>query len=203
MTAGSRPSTRRYLKGEQTREQILQAAKELFMRKGYHNTSIYDLFEKAAITKGAFYHHWRTKEELALTILEEMRSAYETRIFTLVHSNGRARDTIEQALRTIRGLNSRPDWVYCRLLATWSAELSRDDGQLAKGVREMRQRWRDFWERILARAQEEGDLRRDISAKELSLLMSGTLMGVYIGGTGDGSMNACDVLETMRKILFT
>ena len=165
MSADQRPSTRRYIKGELTREQVLQAAKKLFMVRGYYNTSIYDLFEKAEITKGAFYHHWKTKEDLALTILDEMKNAYQKHLFPTLSADGRARDQLERALRTIRDLNSNPDWVYCRLLATWSAELGTGDDPLGKGVQELRQKMLGFWEQLLHRAQEQGDLRKDISRR--------------------------------------
>lgn len=202
MTRAARPPTRRYVKGEQTREQILQAAKSLFMHRGYYNTSTNELFRKAGISRGAFYHHWRTKEELALTILEELKAAYGTHVFPLRNSAGRARDVIEQALRKMRELNSRPDWVYCRLMVTWSSELGEKEDRLGHGVREMRGRWLDFWETLLARAQREGDLRADISAKELSFLVMGALAGVWIGDRNGGSTEGHDVHETLRRMLF-
>jgi TetR/AcrR family transcriptional repressor of nem operon len=202
MSTDQRPSTRRYIKGELTREQILQAAKKLFMARGYFNTSIYDLFEKAEITKGAFYHHWKTKEELALTILDEMRNAYQKHLFPTLRAEGRARDQIESALRTIRDLNSNPDWVYCRLLATWSAELGTADDPLGKGVQEMRQQMLGFWEQLLHRAQEQGDLRKDIAPKELSFLIMSMILGVYISDRNGDCGSSRTALETVRKILF-
>ncbi len=61
-----KPGTRLTSRGEQTRDQIMQAARKLFTQRGYHYTSIYDLFDQAETTKGAFFHHWKTKEDLAL-----------------------------------------------------------------------------------------------------------------------------------------
>ena len=56
-----KPGTRMTSRGEQTRDQIMQAARQLFTRRGYHYTSVYDLFDHAETTKGAFFHHWKTK----------------------------------------------------------------------------------------------------------------------------------------------
>jgi AcrR family transcriptional regulator len=205
MSTDHRPSTRRYLKGEQAREQIVNAAKRLFMQRGYYNTSIYDLFEKAGITKGAFYHHWRTKEELALTILQQMKEAYAQHFFPILNNDRPAREKIEQALHTLREFNMNPDWVYCRLLAMWSAELGEmgtEEDAMAKGVQEMRHRWLEFWEQLLRSAQEQGHLRTDIPAKELSFLILSLTMGVYIAeGKGRGR-ESYQALETARKLLF-
>jgi TetR/AcrR family transcriptional repressor of nem operon len=203
MSAENRPSTRRYLKGEQTREQIVNAAKRLFMQRGYYNTSIYDLFEKAGITKGAFYHHWKTKEDLALTILQQMREAYEQHFFPILKNERPARERIEQALHMLQEFNTNPDWVYCRLLAMWSAEMGTEEDAMAKGVQEMRHRWLEFWEQLLRSAQEQGHLRTDIPAKELSFLMLSATLGVYIAETSGRSRDSYRAVETIRRVLFT
>jgi len=45
---------------------ILEAALSLFRAKGYAATSVDDLCRQAGVTKGAFFHHFRSKEELAV-----------------------------------------------------------------------------------------------------------------------------------------
>lgn len=200
----SHRSSRRYLKGEQTREQIIHAARKLFTQRGYHNTSIYDLFELSGISKGAFYHHWKTKEDLAFTILEEMRKAYDTRMFGIIETEGRARDQIEKVLQTIVELNSDPDWLYCRLMATWTSELDGNDGGLGSAIHEMRARWQTFWETLLKRAQDQGDLRADLPARELSFLVISSLYGIFLTGKQEpANASRVQALETLRKVLFT
>lgn len=200
----SNRSSRRYLKGEQTREQIVQAARKLFTQRGYHNTSIYDLFELSGISKGAFYHHWKTKEDLAFTIMEEMRKAYDQHIFSAIEAEGRARDQIEHMLQKIVELNGDPEWHYCKLMATWSSELSPTDGSLGASIHEMRARWQAFWETLLRRAQEQGDLRADLPAKQLSFLVISAICGVYLTGKQELSCpSGPNALETLRKLLFT
>ncbi|MCZ7648813.1 MAG: TetR/AcrR family transcriptional regulator [Planctomycetota bacterium] len=199
----ARPSTRRYLKGELTREQILHAAKKLFTQNGYHNTSIYDLFQKAGITKGAFYHHWRTKEDLALTILEEVKQAYMEHIYPVLEQEGRAREKIERTLKTIEELNAKPDWCYCKLLATWSSELSPEEDELGRAIHELRTRWLSFWEHLVHRAQEEGDMRKDIPPQDLSLTVVSAIFGVCLQGKSSDQLPMHHAMETLRKLLLT
>ncbi len=47
-----------------SREEILQAAAELFMAYGYTATSIDAVAERLGATKGRIYHHWRSKADL-------------------------------------------------------------------------------------------------------------------------------------------
>lgn len=50
---------------EVTEERILDAAQRLFLEKGYENTTIQDIVnELGGLTKGAVYHHFKSKEEI-------------------------------------------------------------------------------------------------------------------------------------------
>jgi TetR/AcrR family transcriptional repressor of nem operon len=57
-------------KGEQTRDRILDAAKSLVMARGFAGTSIDDILKEAALTKGAFFHHFKGKGDLARALVE-------------------------------------------------------------------------------------------------------------------------------------
>ncbi len=49
---------------EQSRERILQSAVRLFTRKGFDNTSIDEVMADASLTRGAFYAHFKSKQDL-------------------------------------------------------------------------------------------------------------------------------------------
>ena len=50
---------------EVTVEKILEAAQKLFLEKGYDNTTIQNIVDElGGLTKGAVYHHFRSKEEI-------------------------------------------------------------------------------------------------------------------------------------------
>ncbi|MCP4312992.1 MAG: TetR/AcrR family transcriptional regulator [Bacteroidetes bacterium] len=55
---------------ESRRQQIMNAALELFVRKGYANCSIAQLASYAGISKGLMYNYFESKEALLLTIIE-------------------------------------------------------------------------------------------------------------------------------------
>lgn len=52
-------------KAEATRERLLTAAKKLVMSKGFAGMSIDDVLKETGLTKGAFFHHFKSKAELA------------------------------------------------------------------------------------------------------------------------------------------
>lgn len=60
----------------QTKKRIIEAAKELFIEKGYFNVSVDDIVEKANSSKGGFYTHFKTKEELIINMVPMVDEAY-------------------------------------------------------------------------------------------------------------------------------
>ena len=60
---------------EVTVERILDAAQRLFLEKGYENTTIQDIVnELGGLTKGAVYHHFKSKEEIMEAVNDRMFS---------------------------------------------------------------------------------------------------------------------------------
>lgn len=57
-------------KGERTRARILEITKKLVMKKGFSGTSIDDILKEAKLTKGAFFHHFKGKADLAKVLVE-------------------------------------------------------------------------------------------------------------------------------------
>ncbi len=57
---------------EVRRNEILDAAQQLFTLKGYDQTSVQDILDAAGISKGAFYHYFSSKEELLDCLVTRM-----------------------------------------------------------------------------------------------------------------------------------
>lgn len=58
-------------KAAQTRMFLLEKSFELIYRKGYQATSIDDIIATTQVTKGAFYYHFKNKEEMALALIND------------------------------------------------------------------------------------------------------------------------------------
>jgi AcrR family transcriptional regulator len=63
------------------RNEILNAAYRLFVRDGYEGTTVNALIDELGLSKGAFYHHFESKDEvmeaLARRVAEQMRARLE------------------------------------------------------------------------------------------------------------------------------
>ncbi|MCL4546753.1 MAG: TetR/AcrR family transcriptional regulator [Deltaproteobacteria bacterium] len=54
-----------------TREEILKKAMKLFVARGYYNTSIRDIAKESKMSTGAIYHHFESKEEIAIELFDK------------------------------------------------------------------------------------------------------------------------------------
>ena len=59
----------------QTRERLLEAAAEVFSRRGFYDASVEEVAEEAGFSKGAVYSNFASKEELFLTLLDRHLAA--------------------------------------------------------------------------------------------------------------------------------
>ena len=58
---------------EETRNRIIETAGRLFIEKGYEHTSIQDIIDHlGGLSKGAIYHHFKSKEEIMYAVAEEL-----------------------------------------------------------------------------------------------------------------------------------
>ncbi len=61
-------------KAEERREEIIAAAEELFLAKGYDRTTMKDVMDRLQVAKGTIYHYFKSKEELLDAVLDSLVS---------------------------------------------------------------------------------------------------------------------------------
>jgi AcrR family transcriptional regulator len=57
-------------RSEETRTRILESSVKQFSVNGYNKASVDDICEQAGVSKGAFYHHFKTKQDVFLALLD-------------------------------------------------------------------------------------------------------------------------------------
>ena len=59
------------LRGQETHSRLLRAAAEAFAREGYDAASVAEICQGAGVSKGAFYHHFESKQSLFMELLDK------------------------------------------------------------------------------------------------------------------------------------
>lgn len=63
------PSTSR---GQRTRKRLLDAAEDIFGKKGFENTSVYEITQKAGVAQGTFYIYFPDKKSIFTELVKEL-----------------------------------------------------------------------------------------------------------------------------------
>jgi len=58
-------------KAPSTKQRILDAAFELFLSHGFDGTGVNQILHKTGLSKGAFYHHFKSKDEIYTAVMSE------------------------------------------------------------------------------------------------------------------------------------
>ncbi|WP_170410411.1 TetR/AcrR family transcriptional regulator [Ruegeria atlantica] len=67
-----KPTKRKNMQPEARRAQLLGCAQMLFFSKGFEDTTVQDVLDLAGVSKGGFYHHFKSKDELLFGVLDGM-----------------------------------------------------------------------------------------------------------------------------------
>jgi AcrR family transcriptional regulator len=100
-TSTGRPRKRltREDKREANRARILQAARKVFGRRGYHAATIEEIADESGLSNGAVYYNFASKEDLFLELLESWRAELIRDLESGFAGVGRRAGTPEEQLR--------------------------------------------------------------------------------------------------------
>ncbi len=112
--------------GEETRKKIVLAALELFVRKGYHGTSISDIMNKVGLTKGSLYAHFKSKGEILLLMIQRYKVRYLEEMIRVANEvEGNALDKLHRII-TFSARFASENQNACAFLTFLTTELKAD-----------------------------------------------------------------------------
>ena len=168
-----------YPRGESTRSDILTAAMRIFAHKGYYFTSINDIISAVSITKGAFYHHWASKEELAIEVLEFCTAETQRKLQERLAETTTATQRLDGYMQFLGDIHENPDLSHCTLFMEFACGVTVEDKRLAQAIQEGWTRIRARITEMLRAAQEEGSIRGDIPADKFGDMLVSAIVGFH------------------------
>lgn len=149
---------------EQWKSEILKASRDLFLSKGFDNTSVTDIMLRAGGAKGMFYRFFESKEALMQELGNQM--FFQNNPFEAVRDRSDLNGL--QKIRALLALNqSDADREAVNLQAV---SILKDPRILASAVEANRRVLTPLWRELLEEAKNDGSIRTEY-AKELSELL--------------------------------
>jgi AcrR family transcriptional regulator len=162
-------------RGSATRQHLLAVATEQFLAHGYTCTSLSDLIRAAGLTKGAFYHHFPSKEALAVEVVRVRQAEDAAAVVKAAVGHDRAVDQLRAAVQTASDLKDQHQGEATSMQRL-CAELA-EDAELAPQIAKICGTWIDTAADLVARAQLQGDIRTDVDARQAAEMLVATFLG--------------------------
>jgi AcrR family transcriptional regulator len=183
--------------------EILLAARELFARDGFHDTTLDGIAQHAEFGKGTIYNYFSSKDDLFFTIIEQVLEGIQAIAEAAVRAaHGDSREALTAYARNLAG--------YCQehsdLVRVIGRDKPRIDSQEYGGRVEAIKRRHSRIARILARPL-LSDMRagrlRSLDADEVAFLFNGMLTFYFIHRMSEQESCGCGDIDQMVSLVVT
>lgn len=175
-TAQASPPKRR--KREETRERLLKSALGVFARNGYDRATVDEIVRDAGYSKGAFYVHFNTKEDLFWAMLEDRATSMQEAFLLVLQPQVSLKDNIHRLLTAIFDIEKQdPEWpaTFMEFLAHAGR-----NAVVRERLHRIFESWHGFIADMLSVSRESGmvrtDLQVDFLASAAIALIEGTIL---------------------------
>jgi TetR/AcrR family transcriptional repressor of nem operon len=166
-------------KSQETRLNILQKAFELIYQKGYQTTSVDEIIATTQVTKGAFYYHFKTKDEMGLAILNElMIPNFKNNFIQPFQTEGNPLDTIYNLLHYLLMESEDLKVEYGCPASNFTQEMAPWNIDFTKALNNLSLDWEKTMIDAIEKAKKEQVLKSDVNAKEVAVFVISGYWGI-------------------------
>lgn len=192
-------------KAEVTRLNILQKAFELIYENGYQTTSIDDILATTKVTKGAFYYHFKNKDEMGMAIINELLKPTLTSSFIEPLQNDE--NPIETIYNLIFHLLMQNDFLKVQHgcpVANFTQEMTPWNNDFSNALNEITNQWTKTMVDCIERGKKNGLISKDINSKQVTLFVMSGYWGIRNFGKLENDKNVyLPYLKELKHYLET
>ena len=176
------------------KEKIIHESLKLFSLKGLLSTSIHDILEAADTSKGGFYNHFSSKEDLFFAVLDEARRIWREK-------NLAGLDAIESPTHKISTLLNNYKDRYLKdaenfpggcVFVTLSAELNNQRPHLSKEIEKGFIGLKGLIKRLLEQGKESGELGKGVNTDAVTEILFNGMLGASLSYGVNKSKDSLD-----------
>lgn len=191
-------------KAAATRLAILQKAYELIYANGYQTTSIDEIIATTEVTKGAFFYHFKNKDEMGIAIINEVLKPLTANFLEPLKNE---EDPLGSIYSLIDNLLMKNDFLkveYGCPVGNFTQEMTPWNAAFNKVMNELTQQWTKAMITSIEKGKKNGLLRNDVNAKQVTLFVISGYWGIRNFGKLDNSKKAyLPYLKELKKYLNT
>lgn len=168
---------RKYAKGLAVRDRIIAAACLAFAARGYAGCSVAELAAAAKVSRNQLFHHFGSKENVALACIERAQQAFSNEITLPAEIYPQPTNRLVFVFDRLAELHAN-GWEYNRLLASLAAQRAGLPDDVLAALNGLLAELAAFFRRQFKEAKREGGLAHGGKARVLSGYMLALLLGL-------------------------
>lgn len=184
-------------KPQKTRERILDAALDVFSRKGYYDTRMDEIVEESHASKGSIYFHFPNKEKLFMALVEKFATLLERNVTEAIAQEPQGMARVQVALQSVLetfGKYRRP----AKILLVQAVGL----GNVFEKTRmQMTDRFAELIKTYLDEAIEVGEIE-PVDTTVVAHAWMGAIYNVVIQWVYTGDPDPQRIMETLLPLLL-
>ncbi len=153
--------TKRKLQAIESRKHILDTALELTRKRGFEKASIQDICKEAGVSTGAFYHYFKSKDEIVMGWFDRC-DAYFKEVVIPQLKDGSSYEKVISYISSLAEYAKDTGVEYITVI--YRAQLQVDNEIFLHGKRAVPDGLKD----LMTQGQDAGEFRRDITAREMT-----------------------------------
>jgi AcrR family transcriptional regulator len=185
-------------------QRLLDSALHLFVSRGYRSTNLEQIAGDARLSKGAVYFYFGSKEAVLLELLKRVQAfVVDEALETARKAGPKASDQIVAFLHHQANLGvTHRDEVL--LLILMSLEFGRTRGKVSKVTQTIYQRLYAFIEKVIRAGRASGELRTDLSPRELASIIMANHDGTFLEWyRRSGSLKGPALVRALREVVLS
>ncbi len=167
------------LKRRETMHRLCAKGLEIFNEKGYYNTSLDDILTELNLSKGAFYHHFKSKEDYFITIVQNLMvqkvyallveplDTFENPLPIIVES-------LENALEPGR----QNEMAYGFMLNDFLTEFHKRNEEISRYLKDIINVWEVNLVSVLKKGKVDGHIARHVDCEGVANYIIASFMGM-------------------------
>jgi TetR/AcrR family transcriptional regulator, fatty acid metabolism regulator protein len=175
---GTLKHTPRGRRRQETHARLLEAATCVLARFGFERATLDEIVREAGFSKGAFYVHFESKDDLFWAMLEERISRQQEAFRRAVDYNKSMDYNVRTILSTVFGLLGE-DALWGPLFMEFHAHAARNE-KVRRRLSTMYEGWRQLIVDILSASREAGRMRKDADLELMATVLIATVEGSII-----------------------
>ncbi len=166
--------TKRKERALATHQKIWENALWLFSKEGYDNVTIDDICEKVGVSKGAFYHHFKSKDQVIIDIFLRADAIYEEYASTELPRHKNITEKLFLFLK--KSIVSIKDIGIDITQVTFRSQINLN-GRIAAIASEKRALYK-ITQKLVEEGQANGEIRRDLNRDDIMRMLIRCARGV-------------------------